>query len=63
MPKKIDAYETELLAAYEKGALKSVATKVELARIEAEAAQRAVAIGMEMAALRGGVARLTGGSG
>lgn len=42
MPKKTDAYENELLAAYEKGALKSVATKVELARIKAAA--RATAI-------------------
>ena len=30
---KIDAYEKEVLAAFEKGALKSVATKEELARI------------------------------
>jgi predicted DNA binding CopG/RHH family protein len=42
MPKKTDAYEAELLAAYDKGALKSVATKAELARIKAAA--RATAI-------------------
>ncbi len=30
---KIDAYEKEVLGAFEKGALKSVATKEELARI------------------------------
>jgi predicted DNA binding CopG/RHH family protein len=42
MPKKSDAYETALLAAHEKGALKSVATKAELARIKAAA--RATAI-------------------
>jgi len=39
---KIDAYERELLGAYEKGALKSVATKEELARLKAAA--RATAI-------------------
>lgn len=37
-----DAYETELLHAYEKGVLKSVATKSELARFKAAA--RATAI-------------------
>ena len=42
MPKKTDAYEAELLAAYDKGTLKSVATKAELARIKAAA--RATAI-------------------
>ncbi len=39
---KTDRYETELLAAYDKGALKSVATKSELSRFKAAA--RATAI-------------------
>lgn len=39
---KIDAYEHEVLAAFEKGKLKSVATKAELARLKAAA--RATAI-------------------
>ena len=39
---KIDAYEREILGAFEKGKLTSVATKVELARIRAAA--RATAI-------------------
>ena len=39
---KIDRYESELLAAYEKGALKSVATKSELSKFKAAA--RATAI-------------------
>ena len=39
---KIDVYEEEVLGAYEKGALKSVATKEELARLKAAA--RATAI-------------------
>jgi len=39
---KIDPYEKEVLGAFEKGALKSVATKAELARIRAAA--RATAI-------------------
>ena len=39
---KIDPYETELLAAYDKGALKSVATKSELSKFKAAA--RATAI-------------------
>jgi predicted DNA binding CopG/RHH family protein len=39
---KIDAYEREILAAYETGELKSVATKAELAKIKAAA--RATAI-------------------
>lgn len=34
---KIDAYETELITEFEKGALKSVATKMELARFKAAA--------------------------
>ena len=34
---KIDPYETEILAAYERGSLKSVATKSELARFRAVA--------------------------
>ena len=34
---KIDAYEHEVLAAFEKGQLKSVATKVELAKFKAAA--------------------------
>ncbi len=39
---KIDAYEAEVLEAFEKGKLKSVATKAELARLKAAA--RATAI-------------------
>lgn len=39
---KIDAYEAEVLSAFEKGALKSVATKAELAKFKAAA--RATAI-------------------
>jgi predicted DNA binding CopG/RHH family protein len=39
---KIDEYELEVLSAFEKGQLKSVATKAELARIKAAA--RATAI-------------------
>lgn len=39
---KTDAYETELLAAYDKGSLKSVATKSELSKFKAAA--RATAI-------------------
>ena len=39
---KTDAYETELLAAFDKGALKSVATKAELARFKAAARATAV---------------------
>lgn len=39
---KTDAYETELLTAFDAGALKSIATKSELARIKAAA--RATAI-------------------
>ncbi len=39
---KIDPYEEEVLGAFEKGALKSVATKAELARIKSVA--RATAI-------------------
>lgn len=39
---KTDHYETELLAAYDKGSLKSVATKSELAKLKAAA--RATAI-------------------
>jgi len=39
---KIDAYEQEVLAAFEKGQLKSVATKAELAKLKAVA--RATAI-------------------
>ena len=42
MSKKIDAYEQEVLTAFEKGILKSVATKAELA--EVKAAARATAI-------------------
>ncbi|MGI9218826.1 MAG: CopG family antitoxin [Hydrogenophaga sp.] len=34
---KTDAYEAELLAAFDKGALKSVATKAELAKFKAAA--------------------------
>jgi predicted DNA binding CopG/RHH family protein len=40
--KQTDPYETELLSAFEKGALKSVATRAELARLRAAA--RATAI-------------------
>ena len=39
---KTDSYETELVSAFEKGALKSVATKAELSRLKASA--RATAI-------------------
>ena len=39
---KIDAYEREIVGAYEKGKLASVATKAELARLKAAA--RATAI-------------------
>ena len=39
---KTDRYETELIAAYEKGALKSVATRAELSKFKAAA--RATAI-------------------
>jgi predicted DNA binding CopG/RHH family protein len=39
---KIDAYEAEVLSAFEKGTLKSVATKAELAKFKAAA--RATAI-------------------
>lgn len=39
---KTDAYETELLAAFDKGALKSVATKAELAKFKAAARATAV---------------------
>ncbi|GMV55949.1 MAG: hypothetical protein AMXMBFR6_17540 [Betaproteobacteria bacterium] len=39
---KTDAYETELLSAFEKGSLKSVATKAELSKFKAAA--RATAI-------------------
>jgi predicted DNA binding CopG/RHH family protein len=39
---KIDAYEEEVLSAFEKGELKSIATKEELARLKAAA--RATAI-------------------
>lgn len=39
---KIDAYEAEVLSAYEKGSLKSVATKAELLKLKAAA--RATAI-------------------
>jgi predicted DNA binding CopG/RHH family protein len=34
---KIDAYESEILSAYEQGQLKSVATKAELAKFKAAA--------------------------
>ena len=34
---KIDAYEQEVLGAFEKGKLKSVATKAELAKLKAAA--------------------------
>ena len=39
---KIDSYEAELLSAFDKGALKSVATKAELSKLKAAA--RATAI-------------------
>lgn len=39
---KTDAYETELLAAFDKGALKSVASKAELAKFKAAARATAV---------------------
>ena len=39
---KTDAYEAELLAAFDKGALTSVATKAELARFKAAARATAV---------------------
>jgi predicted DNA binding CopG/RHH family protein len=39
---KTDAYEAEILAAYEKGLLKSVATKEELAKFKAAARATAV---------------------
>jgi len=39
---KTDAYESDLLAAFDKGALKSVATKAELARFKAAARATAV---------------------
>lgn len=39
---KTDAYESELLSAFEKGALKSVATKAELSRLKAAARVTAV---------------------
>lgn len=39
---KTDAYESELLSAFEKGALKSVATKAELSRLKAAARATAV---------------------
>ena len=39
---KTDAYEADLLAAFDKGALKSVATKAELARFKAAARATAV---------------------
>ena len=42
MPKKINEYEHEILSAYEKGQLKSVATKDELAKFKVAA--RATAI-------------------
>jgi predicted DNA binding CopG/RHH family protein len=42
MPTKTDRYETQLLSAYEKGSLSSVATKAELSRFRAAA--RATAI-------------------
>jgi hypothetical protein len=37
---KIDAYELEVLTAFEKGQLKSVATKAELAKLKAARALR-----------------------
>jgi predicted DNA binding CopG/RHH family protein len=39
---KLDAYEAEVLAAFNKGALKSVATKAELAQLRASARATAV---------------------
>jgi predicted DNA binding CopG/RHH family protein len=39
---KIDAYEQEVLTAFEKGALKSFATKAELAKFKAAARATAV---------------------
>ncbi len=39
---KTDAYEADLLAAFDKGALKSVATKAELSRFKAAARATAV---------------------
>lgn len=39
---KTDPYETELLSAFEKGALKSVATKAELSRLRAAARVTAI---------------------
>lgn len=39
---KTDAYEVELLSAFQKGSLKSVATKAELAKIKAAARATAV---------------------
>ncbi|MES2632274.1 MAG: hypothetical protein V4669_04840 [Pseudomonadota bacterium] len=39
---KIDRYETELLTAFEKGALKSVATRSELSRFKAAARSTAI---------------------
>ena len=39
---KIDSYELEVLGAFEKGALKSVATKSELAKLKAAARATAV---------------------
>jgi len=38
---RLDAYESELLAAFEKGQLKSVAAKAELARLGATARHQA----------------------
>lgn len=40
--RKTDAYESELLAAFEKGALRSVATKSELSKLKAAARATAV---------------------
>jgi predicted DNA binding CopG/RHH family protein len=40
--KKLDAYETDVLSAYETGKLKSVATKSELAKFKAAARSTAV---------------------
>ena len=40
--RKTDPYDTELLAAYDKGSLKSVATKSELAKFKAAARATAV---------------------
>jgi len=42
---KIDAYEREVVGAYEKGKLTSVATKAELARLKAAARATAIRIG------------------